>query len=136
MNDFYVDDLISGNDDKKVEVQQHLLAMLQRGGFELRKWSSNSNQLLKAVNTENQELLHISEDDTIKTLGLFWHPTLDVYGFVVNLTVVGSVQTKRSLLSDILKTFDPLGWLSPCIILTKIMLQELWTVGLSWDDHL
>lgn len=42
--------------------------------------------------------------------------------------------TKRSLLSDVAKLFDPLGWLAPVIIKAKIMFQALWLLKLEWDD--
>ena len=42
--------------------------------------------------------------------------------------------TKRTLASDIAKTFDVLGWFAPVIIKAKILLQRLWEEGLGWDD--
>ena len=32
--------------------------------------------------------------------------------------------------------FDAMGFLSPYAIRTKILLQEMWTSGLDWDDPL
>ena len=40
------------------------------------------------------------------------------------------------MLSDISKTFDPLGWLSPVTILLKQLMQRASEAELSWDDHL
>ena len=42
--------------------------------------------------------------------------------------------TKRSLVSDIAKTFDILGWFSPSTIKVKILLQQLWEQKVGWDD--
>ena len=42
--------------------------------------------------------------------------------------------TQRSTLSDIAKTFDVLGWVSPAIIKSKIFLQRLWEEKVDWDD--
>ena len=36
--------------------------------------------------------------------------------------------------SDIAKTFNILGWYSPCIIKAKILLQRLWQEKIGWDD--
>ncbi|XP_025263150.1 uncharacterized protein LOC112637495 [Camponotus floridanus] len=44
--------------------------------------------------------------------------------------------TKRAILSTIAKLFDPLELLSPVIIKAKIIIQELWSVKLAWDDPL
>lgn len=43
--------------------------------------------------------------------------------------------TKRSILSTIAKLYDPLGLISPCTILAKIMIQKLWYLKLDWDEH-
>lgn len=42
--------------------------------------------------------------------------------------------TKRSLDSDVAKTFDVLGWYSPTIVKAKILLQILWLEKIGWDD--
>lgn len=42
--------------------------------------------------------------------------------------------TKRSLVSDVAKTFDVLGWYSPTIVKAKILLQMLWLEKIGWDD--
>ena len=44
--------------------------------------------------------------------------------------------TKRLLVSDIARTFDVLGWLSPSIIKVKILLQRIWELKIEWDDPL
>ena len=37
-------------------------------------------------------------------------------------------------MSDIVKTFDALGWFSPAIIKVKILLQPLCELKVDWDD--
>ena len=44
--------------------------------------------------------------------------------------------TKRALVLNIAKTFDILGWFSPCIIKAKILLQWVWESKIGWDDLL
>lgn len=44
--------------------------------------------------------------------------------------------TKRTLVSDIAKTFDVLGWFSPTIIKMKILLQRIWELKVNWDDSI
>ena len=45
--------------------------------------------------------------------------------------------TKRQVLSDISKLYNPLGLISPVTLLGKVFLQKLWSSkGLSWDEHL
>lgn len=134
--DFYVDDLLSGADsvNEAVEKQRQVVNILQCGGFPIRKWSSNSSQVTDCIEDTAKELCG-SSDSTLKTLGILWSPQQDALSIKV-ATNPPEVLTKRQLLSEIAKLFDPLGWIAPSIISMKILLQKLWLAGLSWDDAL
>ncbi|XP_055905233.1 uncharacterized protein LOC129940780 [Eupeodes corollae] len=135
--DMYVDDLVSGADSiyeaqqKVTEINQLLLS----AGFHLRKWASNFEEAL--VNIAHQDravdfMLPFESAEHIKTLGIKWVPYSDSFSF--QWTISESVEvTKREVLSTIAKLFDPLGWISPCVILAKIIMQKLWVKGLAWD---
>lgn len=111
--------------------------MLVRGGFELRKWSSNIPMVLEHVppeHRESQSPLAMTDEEAVGTLGILWYPKTDNFGFCVRRNVVNIATTKRNILSEISKLFDPLGWLSPTIIIGKMLMQELWLIGVGWDD--
>ena len=140
LNEFYVDDLMSGSDDVEsaLKLQSDLIKLLQSGGFQLRKWSANHDALIETVPENHREtttLLNIDIDESVKALGIYWNPTRDEFGFKVDMKPA-STATKRSILSDVARLFDPLGWLSPSIIKAKIFLQQLWLLGVSWDDNI
>ncbi|XP_011699835.1 PREDICTED: uncharacterized protein LOC105457083 [Wasmannia auropunctata] len=42
--------------------------------------------------------------------------------------------SKRVILSEVSRLFDPLGLLGPVIVLAKLILQELWQLGIHWDE--
>ena len=44
--------------------------------------------------------------------------------------------TKREVLSQIAKLFEPAGWLAPCIVIAKMLMQQIWLEKLDWDDLL
>ena len=44
--------------------------------------------------------------------------------------------TKRNVLKKIATLFDPLGFLSPFTVTAKILMQEMWIIGVDWDDPL
>ncbi|XP_055615223.1 uncharacterized protein LOC129761523 [Toxorhynchites rutilus septentrionalis] len=44
--------------------------------------------------------------------------------------------TRRTVLSDTAKLFDPLGLIGPVIVLAKIFVQSLWRTSTSWDNPL
>ncbi|GBO19940.1 hypothetical protein AVEN_35883-1 [Araneus ventricosus] len=52
------------------------------------------------------------------------------------LTEQSEVYTKRAVLSQIARIFDPLGLLGPIITKAKIFLQKLWLLKLDWGDTL
>ncbi|XP_051166617.1 uncharacterized protein LOC127284933 [Leptopilina boulardi] len=136
-DDFYVDDVLTGCQTIKEAkiLRDELIILLKKGGFTLRKWASNEPSLL-FENSNKIETTHMSldKDSSKKTLGVQSDCNRDVISYVVNLSETCSQVTKRSILSEISKIFDPYGLLGPVIITAKIMIQDLWKVGCSWDE--
>ncbi|GFY08243.1 integrase catalytic domain-containing protein [Trichonephila clavipes] len=135
LHHFYVDDLLSGAATEKeaVELVWQLKEMMKKGGFNLRKWQSNSEIVIKEV-AENKDLKRVQNDEEIKILGIQWNPKSDFFSFSVSLLEERCIYSKRDVLSEIARVFDPLGLLSPCIVFMKILLQELWKLNLEWDE--
>ena len=69
-----------------------------------------------------------------KTLGVLWSAQEDVFSFHVTTPVVEDILTKRSILGGVGAVFDPLGLASPFIVRAKILIQDLWSMGLGWDE--
>jgi hypothetical protein len=139
--DFYVDDLMSGAPDVQtaLKAKDELLELMKRGGLHLRKWSSNSTEVLESLPSELRETklpLSMDLDEVVKTLGLRWNPATDEFSFKVSLSTAPQVLTKRILLSEMAKIFDPLGWLAPAVIRAKIIIQKLWKLEMDWDEPL
>ncbi|KAJ8977376.1 hypothetical protein NQ317_007451 [Molorchus minor] len=134
---FYVDDLLSGSDPIEHAKEQifDLIKILQPYGFNLRKFVANDNQILRDVSIDksysNQKI--ISDDETIKTLGLTWNSVQDTFRYSVNVTPSSRV-AKRTILSITTQIFDLLGLVGPCIIRVKLILRELWQLGVDWDE--
>lgn len=107
--------------------------MLRAGGFNIRKWASS---LLSIKALENQEIINLgkTEDNIKKTLGIYWIPHQDSLTYQVKLSPQQRI-TKRTILSEIAKIFDPLGLLAPIIIKAKLLMQELWLNQISWDEE-
>lgn len=82
MQDFYMDDLMTGCDTEEecCQLQQEVSSILNSAKLPLRKWCSNSQIVLKYINKEEQDplfTLDIGDDDTVKSLGLCWKPWAD-----------------------------------------------------------
>ncbi|GFX02235.1 integrase catalytic domain-containing protein [Trichonephila clavipes] len=112
LHHFYVDDLLSGaaNEKEAVELIWQLKEMMRKGGFNLRKWQSNSEIVIKEV-AENKDLKKC---------------------FITRQEV--HLYSKRDVLSEIARVFDPLGLLSSFIVFMKILLQELWKLNLECHE--
>ncbi|GBM61153.1 hypothetical protein AVEN_142694-1, partial [Araneus ventricosus] len=103
--------------------------------MELHKWCANNEMLLENVPTEDQGYqFGDSDKHTVKTHGLRWNPKEDCFNFTI--TPSASVPTKRTILADIAKLFDPLGFLGSVIVKSKVFLQTLWLQKLEWDQEL
>lgn len=119
-------------------MQQKLCYKLAEYGFPLRKWKSNSIKVLQSINEEkSQENIQLKFEVTHKALGIYWNPNEDCFLFKITQTDIPSKFTKRNLASNVMKLFDPLGWLAPVIITAKILLQNGWLLSdVGWDDTL
>lgn len=137
--DFYVDDLITGTESKEqaVLIATQATAALAKGGFNLCKWNSNEQTVYEKITgcTKSNDNVHIFGNEQTKTLGLIWETDSDSLRYIIR-ELNNKKVTKRQILSEIGQIFDPLGLLGPCIILAKILLQQLWLEKLSWDESL
>ena len=138
-HDFYVDDYLSGAnsvEEAKIKVTK-IYEKLKEYGFELRKWSSSHHEITSSLpenlreNPDKEKFM--DENYKIKTLGVSWKPNSDSFHFYSSVCSNDKI-TKRKLLSETVKLFDPVGWLAPVVIKFKVILQKLWIQGVGWDD--
>lgn len=137
-DNIFVDDICTGCNtvQEATNLQYELSNLLLKGGFELRKWSSNNNDFLKTI-PEHLLLKNCINFDldsalTVKILGLKWNPTEDSFSYSV--TSFNVTCTKRNMLSELARIYDPLGFLTPVTLLSKLLIQNLWSLKLNWDD--
>ena len=71
-----------------------------------------------------------------KTLGIQWNSCTDSFRLEVHKPNQQKEVTKHSLVSEIGKLFDILGWFFPTIIKAKILLQRVWEARTDWDEVL
>lgn len=133
----YVDDFLLGADtiSDLTTLVKEICFILKQGSFFFDKFSSNSQELL-----ENLRDLHLISDSSkvlspgdITVLGIDWRSQEDSFYF--KLTIPNETpNTKRGILSELQRVYDPLGFLNPCLIKFKILFQELWKdKTLDWD---
>ncbi|XP_052748654.1 uncharacterized protein LOC113522128 [Galleria mellonella] len=140
LNHFYMDDLLTGCEsvEEGIKIYKDIKELLKKG-FELQKWSSNSNELLKVINEEDiasQESVQLKINSVMKILGLTWNRSCDHFEYVVQLPELKAPVTKRKVISDISRIFDPVGWLASVVIHVKTFIQMLWLSGIGLDEEL
>ncbi|XP_058449333.1 uncharacterized protein LOC131429292 [Malaya genurostris] len=138
---FYVDDYIGGaeTEEEAIQTRVELDELLTKGGFTLRKWTSNNRNVLRGLDQSQigtQPSLKFDRDEAIKALGISWEPVSDQLRFDSTPIYDSKLHTKRSILSAISKHFDPLGLTAPVIIRAKMLMQELWLQPCGWDDEI
>ena len=138
---FYVDDLLAGADTLEAALALHkeLRSMLTKGGFDLRKWRSSSQEVLDHISPSllekipTKDLVDRHSASYPKALGVEWDSALDTMATSVTLPTKYT-STKRGIISDVARTFDILGWLAPTILEMKVLYQQLWEEKLGWDE--
>ncbi|XP_055590023.1 uncharacterized protein LOC129742186 [Uranotaenia lowii] len=136
----YMDDILTGANtlEETIQLKNQVVKLLKRGCFSVHKFASNCIELLADVPEEQRESGIEIEDPSInvimKTLGVAWNPVEDHFTFVLS-KLTEPATTKREILSQIAKIFDPLGFVGPAVTAAKLILRELWNLNLDWDQQ-
>ncbi|XP_062532959.1 uncharacterized protein LOC134201728 [Bombyx mori] len=115
-----------------------------QGHFELRKWTSNNEEVRCHMTDEAPPTSVTLSDGTEieRVLGLVWRPAEDVLAFNLDMARIpkevleSSGPTKRQALRIMMSVYDPQGIASPVTVGAKKILQETWRRGTAWDSPL
>lgn len=137
---FYVDDCTGGAFSimEAWELYEQLKEAFNSVGCNLRKFVSNSTEIMQRIPEEDREKI---ESTFIKVLGVHWNPVRDIITFKINFDAKTVPKTKRNLVAEIATIYDPLGLIAPIVVKAKILLQRVWTLSTKtkkydWDDEL
>lgn len=143
----YVDDMLASVDSEEdaIKLAKDVRHIHQQGGFTMRNWISNSPAVIQALgDTATKEKSMDGNKDVIleKVLGMWWDTETDTFRYKLSterhqLLLTGhNHPTKRDVLRVLMSVYDPLGLLSNYMILLKLLFQEIWRDGTSWDDEI
>ncbi|XP_066596267.1 uncharacterized protein [Prorops nasuta] len=140
LQSIYVDDILFGANNLADlrDIQSQLVQLLDKGKFELSKWAFNSasTALQEIPNDSSNDNLNFNSEnfnETSKVLGISWNTSSDSFQFIISPSSITKL-TKRMLLSENAKIYDPLDWISPFTIVLKQIMQSTWLLKLNWDD--
>ena len=141
IRNFYVGDLLKSVFTVKEasRLVEELPVMLNKGGFKLLKWSCNNEEVKSAIHPEDLASKPVDLDLEQKillherALGINWNVAEDQFEF--ETVQVQKPITRLGVLSMVSTSFDPLGFLSPIILLAKQLLQDTCRMKLGWDEQ-
>ncbi|XP_043208348.1 uncharacterized protein LOC122373955 isoform X1 [Amphibalanus amphitrite] len=140
----YVDDLIQSGPryEDAHSLAEEVQGMLQKGGFNVKHWIISGDDNVSAAKSD-VTLLNVDEE---KVLGMRWLPKQDHFMFQVKINfsqrqkrvptgpdvtktnidaVFPRVLTRRMVLGQAARIYDPLGFIAPVTITSKILLRTL-----------
>lgn len=136
LHDFYVDDMLTGSDDEQsvINIYNEVKTLLNRGQMVIRKFQSNSYRVLQDIPLEDHgTFLTIGDKEVLKTLGMIWVPDSDEFSYSYECDN-SRKPTRRVILSEISRLFDPLGLIQPIVIKAKLFMQRLYAATSNWDE--
>ena len=147
----YVDDCLLGFNtlDEAIVRYKEIDKLMKEGSFPLKKYISNSQELLQAIPEEDRALtapmalqerdFTLSPEKIPKLLGCQWNSHIDVLQYMGVFEIMApsdKPETMRSLTSRACRIFDPCGWIQPFTLISKWLVRNCWSLQLRWDDKL
>ena len=138
LKSLYVDDFISGGptvtDVKKLK--RETAEVFADARFELHKWHSNVPDLETTSGDDEptfakQQLENKLNRGKSKLLGLPWDKVQDTLRVVFPAET--AELTKRGVLANLAKVYDPLGLVLPVMLEGKLKYREICNQKLAWD---
>ena len=121
-NNLYVDNFCFTNSSEDVlkTISFQAISRMKEGGFDLSSWNTNNPELKAMFLNEGKLSTHQCSEERV--LGYLYdpeHDTLKLSDFSLK-----SVSTKRQLLSEVSKLFDPLALFIPVSIRGRLLMRR------------
>ncbi|XP_025405599.1 uncharacterized protein LOC112679881 [Sipha flava] len=113
IEDFYMDDIMTGaeTEDECCQLQKDISMIMDSARLPLRKWCSNFEFVRQKLSEHGESplfALEIGDQDLVKLLGLQWQPVADEFQFKIMPREKKGHLTKRIILAELNRIFDPL----------------------------
>ncbi|KAK0147265.1 hypothetical protein N1851_013317 [Merluccius polli] len=138
---FYVDDGLASVHTEKEAIQlvKESRELCSTGKLRLHKFVSNSENVMASIPEEEraaakEQDMALSLPHMERVLGVEWCITSDSFKFRVQ--VKSNPLTRRGVLSTVASVYDPLGFMSPSVLIGKQILQQMCREKIGWDDEI
>ena len=126
---------------KAKQLKSEAIEIFADATFTLHKWHSNVPALESNESTKDEgeqsfakEQLGVPAKGECKLLGLSWNKTADTLS--VSFPVKPAELTKRGILANLAKVYDPLGLASPVTLEGKLVFRDACNLKIAWDAPL
>ncbi|XP_031337212.1 uncharacterized protein LOC116166396 [Photinus pyralis] len=127
-NSFYVDNCVTSvSNERELEtfIKEAIIIMTE-GKFDLRGWEY-THQVQEDASNAYAVVLGVKWDKLNDTLSIN-HDDEDIK------SLLSKPVTRRLMLSQAQRVFDPIGYSCPVTLLPKLWLQKTWKKQMRWDD--
>ncbi|KAJ8951063.1 hypothetical protein NQ318_003761 [Aromia moschata] len=104
----------------------------------MRDYCDSGHMSLISSDAEPEEVYYIPQHCVLKPKTSSTKLSL-VFNASAKTSEVGLIDrpcTKRNVLSELARVYDPLGFLTPLTLLAKCLMSDAWRLGLAWDEPL
>ena len=135
----YMDDICDSVDTVMEAKRQteDIDTVLEKGGFTVKGWISNKSLGSPSLNVKKEMATMFQGSVEGNVLGITWNNQSDALSFKVNFELINRIivaeqqqpeikLTKRLLLSQIARIYDPVGLAAAFLTRAKIGMQALW----------
>ena len=142
----YMDDICDSEEtvEKARKQTDDIDTVLATGGLKVKGWTFNKTENGDGNDHTEMNLFEADGEETV--LGIGWNPSTDKISLVkedlLNLKDTEDSNenqphlTKRKILSQVAKIYDPIGIAAAFLVRAKVGIQELWEKGYDWDEEL
>ena len=125
-NNFFVDNLVTTSNDVQelINVYHESVSRFGQVGFDLRSCNTNNSELRALMKQECNYITHNNQYD--KVLGYRYDADNDIIKLSKS-KLDPIAKSKRAVLSQTSKIFDPLSICAPVTVRGKILVSSLWT---------
>jgi hypothetical protein len=110
--------------------------LMAEAKMELRQWECTAGEETGVDSLISSECGLGTGSCCTSVLGLKWDKVKDEMFCIVPKGDVPEKITKRVILSQAQKIFDPIGILSPALLIPKLTIQRMWEKKVGWDEEL
>ena len=110
---------------------EQILKIFNAAAMPLHEFASNFSEANKVFKEKGL----MTESKMLKTLGLYWDYSNDSWYINEPEFQIENI-TKRSILSDIARLYDIMGFLAPLTVQGRLYVQDCWENDFNWDECL